>query len=144
MIQEHVGPRPHSQEPGFLRTLWRTLEAPLGATSTSEGTTQNHRTVVPKIANPRNHQEADTDANTRGLIYTLELGSKYTRHSGAGTWTPSSVTHQEMHLYGFGKNRETLLPMVLLLREGFFPEILPLFQLTLKNCELFGRQMSRK
>ncbi|XP_077717927.1 uncharacterized protein LOC144292091 isoform X3 [Canis aureus] len=88
MIQEHVGPRPHSQEPGFLRTLWRTLEAPLGATSTSEGTTQNHRTVVPKIANPRNHQEADTDANTRGLIYTLELGSKYTRHSGAGTWTP--------------------------------------------------------
>ena len=47
--------------------------------------------VVPKIANPRNHQEADTDANTRGLIYTLELGSKYTRHSGAGTWTLSWV-----------------------------------------------------
>ena len=37
--------------------------------------------VVPKIANPRNHQGADTDANTRGLIYKLELGSKYTRHS---------------------------------------------------------------
>ena len=47
-----------------------------------------------------------------------------------------------MHLYGFGTNRETLLPMVLLLCEGFFPEILPLFQLTLKHCELFGRQMS--
>lgn len=43
MTQEHMGPRPHSQEPGFLRTSWRTLEAPLGATSTSEGTTQNHR-----------------------------------------------------------------------------------------------------
>ena len=37
--------------------------------------------VVPKIANPRNHQGADTDANTRGFIYKLELGSKYTRHS---------------------------------------------------------------
>ena len=28
--------------------------------------------------------------------------------------------------------------------EGSFPEILPLFQLTLKHFELFGRQMSRK
>ena len=43
MTQEHIGPRLHSQEPGFLRTPWRTLEALLGATSTSEGTTQNHR-----------------------------------------------------------------------------------------------------
>ena len=48
--------------------------------------------VVPKIANPRNHQGADTDANTRGFIYKLELGSKYTRHSGAGTWTPRWVS----------------------------------------------------
>ena len=45
------------------------------------------QTVVPKIVNPRNHREADTDANTRGFIYKLELVSKYTRHSGAGTWT---------------------------------------------------------
>ena len=43
--------------------------------------------AVPKIANPRNHRGADTDANTRGFIYKLKLGSKYTRHSGAGTWT---------------------------------------------------------
>ena len=45
------------------------------------------QTVLPKIANPRNHREADTNANTRGFIYKLELVSKYTRHSGAGTWT---------------------------------------------------------
>ena len=31
-----------------------------------------------KIANPRNHQGADTDANTRGFIYKLKLGPKYT------------------------------------------------------------------
>ncbi len=43
MTLEHVEPRPHSQEPSFLRTPWRTLEAPLGATSTSEGTTHKHR-----------------------------------------------------------------------------------------------------
>ena len=43
MTQEHLGPCPHSQEPGFLRTPWRTMEAPLGATSTSEGTPQKHR-----------------------------------------------------------------------------------------------------
>ena len=49
------------------------------------------QTVVPKIANPRNHREADTDANTRGFIYKLELVSKYTRQSGAGTWTPKWV-----------------------------------------------------
>ena len=36
----------------------------------------------PKIANLRNHQGADTDASTRGFISKLELGSKYTRHSG--------------------------------------------------------------
>ena len=48
--------------------------------------------VVPKIANPRNHQGADTDASTRGFISKLELGSKYTPHSGAGTWTPKWVT----------------------------------------------------
>ena len=46
------------------------------------------QTVVPKIANPRNHREADTDANTRGFIYKLELVSMYTRHSGAGTRNP--------------------------------------------------------
>ena len=45
------------------------------------------QTVVRKIANPRNLQEADTDANTRGIIYHLELVSKYTRQSRAGTWT---------------------------------------------------------
>ena len=44
--------------------------------------------VVPKIANPRNHQGADTDTNTRGFIYKLEPGSRCTRHNGAGTWTP--------------------------------------------------------
>ena len=44
--------------------------------------------LVPKIANTRNHQGADTDANTRGFIYKLQHGSKYTRHCGAGTWTP--------------------------------------------------------
>ena len=38
------------------------------------------------IANPRNHQGADTDANIRGFIYELKLGSKYTRHSRAETW----------------------------------------------------------
>ena len=36
------------------------------------------QTVVPKIVNPRNHREADTNANTRGFIYKLELVSKYT------------------------------------------------------------------
>ena len=49
------------------------------------------QTVEPKIANPRNHREANTDANTQGFIYKLELVSKYTRHSGAGTWTPRWV-----------------------------------------------------
>ena len=48
--------------------------------------------VVPKIANPRNHQGADADASARGFISKLELGSKCTRHSGAGTWTPKWVT----------------------------------------------------
>ena len=47
---------------------------------------------MPKIANLRNHQGADTDANTRGFIYKLELGSKYTPHSRAGTWTLKWVT----------------------------------------------------
>ena len=56
--------------------------------------------LVPKIAHRRNHQGADTDANTRVFftnlfvnlfIYKLELGSKCTRHSGAGTWTPRWV-----------------------------------------------------
>ena len=47
--------------------------------------------VVPKIANPRNHQGADTDASARGFICKLELGSKYAQHSGAGTWTPSEL-----------------------------------------------------
>ena len=49
------------------------------------------QSVVPKIVNPRNHREADTDANTRGFINKLELGSKYTPHSRAGTWTPKWV-----------------------------------------------------
>ena len=49
------------------------------------------QTVVPKIANPRNHREADTDGNARGFFFKLELASKYTRHSGAGTWTPRWV-----------------------------------------------------
>ena len=44
--------------------------------------------VVPKIANPRNHQGADTNANSRGSLYNLELGSKFTRYIGAGSWTP--------------------------------------------------------
>ena len=48
--------------------------------------------VVPKIVNPRNHQGADTDASTLGFINRLELGSKCTRHSGAGTLTPKWVT----------------------------------------------------
>ena len=33
---------------------------------------------MPKVVNPRNHQGADTDANTRGFIYKLKLESKYT------------------------------------------------------------------
>ena len=37
MTLEHVGPRAHSQEPGFLRTPWRNLDVPLGATSISKG-----------------------------------------------------------------------------------------------------------
>ena len=48
--------------------------------------------VVPKIANPRNHQGAYTEASARGFISKLQLGSKYTGHSGAGTWTPKWVT----------------------------------------------------
>ena len=47
---------------------------------------------MPKIANLRNHQEAHTDANTRGFIYRLELGSKYTPYSRAGAWTAKWVT----------------------------------------------------
>ena len=49
------------------------------------------QSVVPKTANPRNHGEADTDSNTRAFIYKLELVSKYTQHSGSGTWTPTWV-----------------------------------------------------
>ena len=56
------------------------------------------KTVVPKIANLRNHQEADTDANTRGFIYKLELVSMYARHSGAGTWTQRWVLALELGL----------------------------------------------
>ena len=47
---------------------------------------------MPKIANLRNHQGADTDASARGFISKLELGSQYTQHSGAGTLTPKWVT----------------------------------------------------
>ena len=39
------------------------------------------KNVMPLISNPRDHQEADTDANTRGCICKLKLGPKYTRHS---------------------------------------------------------------
>ena len=39
---------------------------------------------MPKIANPGNHQGADTDANTRGFIYKLELGSKCTHTAEQG------------------------------------------------------------
>ena len=46
------------------------------------------QTVVPKIANPRNHRDADSDENTRGFTYKLELLSNYTRQSRAGSWTP--------------------------------------------------------
>ena len=45
------------------------------------------QTVVPMIVNMRNHQEADSDANTRGIIYKLDLVSKYTQHCRSGTWT---------------------------------------------------------
>ncbi|XP_072621724.1 retroelement silencing factor 1 isoform X4 [Vulpes vulpes] len=41
--------------------------------------------VVPKMANLRNHQGAITDASTREFISKLELESKCTRHSGTGT-----------------------------------------------------------
>ena len=47
---------------------------------------------MPKIVNPRNHQGAATDASGQRFISKLELGSKCTRHSGAGTWTPRWVT----------------------------------------------------
>ena len=47
---------------------------------------------MPKIANPRNHQGADTDASAQGFISKLELGSKCARHSRAGTWAPKWVT----------------------------------------------------
>ena len=49
------------------------------------------QTVVTKIANLRNHQEADSDANTCEIIYKLDLVSKYTQHSGAETWSPRRV-----------------------------------------------------
>ena len=42
------------------------------------------QTVVPKIANPKNHGEAHTEANTRGFIYKLELVSKYTDNAEQG------------------------------------------------------------
>ena len=60
----------------------------MGGDSGSAPGGRGHGGVVPKIVNPRNHYGADTDANTQGLISKLELASKYTRHSRAGTWTP--------------------------------------------------------
>ena len=48
--------------------------------------------VVPKIANLRNHQGANTDASTQGFIYKFERGSKYTPHNRAGAWTLKWVT----------------------------------------------------
>ncbi|XP_077714345.1 uncharacterized protein LOC144289799 [Canis aureus] len=58
-------------------------------TSCKELECNNHRQyiIVPKIGNRRNHQGADPDSSTGGFN-KLELGSKYTRHSGAGTWMP--------------------------------------------------------
>ena len=53
-----------------------------------EAQSVKHLTVVPKIANLRNHQGANIHSSTRGFINKLELGSKYTQHRGAGTWTP--------------------------------------------------------
>ena len=47
---------------------------------------------MPKIANLRNPQGADSDAHARGFISKFELGSQYTQHSGAGTLTPKWVT----------------------------------------------------
>ena len=49
------------------------------------------QSVVPKTANPRNHGEANTASNTLAFIYKLELVSKYTQQSGAGTWIPRRV-----------------------------------------------------
>ena len=54
--------------------VWDPLDRVLGVSQTPD----EPPNVVPKIANPRNHQGADTDANTRGFIYKLQLGSKYT------------------------------------------------------------------
>ena len=39
---------------------------------------EDFESVVPKIVNLRNHQGANNDASTRGFIYKLELGYKYT------------------------------------------------------------------
>ena len=48
--------------------------------------------LCPKLRIWENHQGADTDASTWHFINKLELGSKYSRHNGAGTWTPRGVT----------------------------------------------------
>ncbi|XP_077700449.1 uncharacterized protein LOC144281356 isoform X1 [Canis aureus] len=45
----------------------------VGATSMSEGTPQNHRTVEPKIANPRNHQKPTLMQTHEGLFTSSSL-----------------------------------------------------------------------
>ena len=79
-------PQKSPQAPGSLPLLSESWVHSTGVWA-SFGFLFLSQTVVPKIANPRNLREANTDANTRGFIYKLELVSKYTQQSGAGTWT---------------------------------------------------------
>ena len=67
-IPQAPGSPPLLSEPCFHSAR---IRAPFGFVFLSQ-------TVVPKIANLRNHREADSDANTRGTIYKLNLLSKYT------------------------------------------------------------------
>ncbi|XP_077700453.1 uncharacterized protein LOC144281356 isoform X2 [Canis aureus] len=74
----------------------------VGATSMSEGTPQNHRTVEPKIANPRNHQKPTLMQTHEGLFTssslcpsipdTVEQGLGPPGHRGSShsvaMWTP--------------------------------------------------------
>ena len=85
-----VPPQKIPQVPGSPLLLWESCVHSTGVRA-SFGFLFLSQTVVPKIANMRNHREVDTNANTRGLIYKIELVSKYTRHSRAGTWTPRWV-----------------------------------------------------
>ena len=67
-IPQAPGSPPLLSEPCFHSAR---IRAPFGFVFLSQ-------TVVPKIANLRNHREANSDANTRGTIYKLNLLSKYT------------------------------------------------------------------